>query len=556
MPLFEKKHEELRLRDYQQKAIDDIRQAMVSHSKVVACLPTGAGKTIIATYIVQQLAKRGVRCCFCVETIQLIDQTVATFSKYGIRCGVIQADHPLHDPAADVQIVSVQTLRNRKYEAFDFFIQDECHVFFAHHEKMIAECKHAIGFSATPYRSGLGKHYEAIVSPIAMRELIAKGYLKPFRVFGPKTINMDGARTVAGDFAKNDMAERADKAKITGDIVQHWKKHAVGRKTICFCVNVAHVKHLARGFSRNGIMAEEVHSYQSKDGMDSERKQAMDNFIKGDAEVICSVDILGRGFDYPEVSCVILARPTKSMMVHQQQVGRGLRKGGWEDCLILDHAGNHERLGFVDEYSIDELDDGENKRNKKKKKEREEKLPKPCPSCDYMKPAGQHECVACGFTPENIADIETAEGELKELKRAKSDRKKYTVVEKQEFLGGLNTYAFEKGYKCSAKGNYGWAINKYNEKFGCSPSSKISWNMQCEINDDVKNFIKSCNIRFAKSKAGRDWQRKKNEELDKRNVKYSCKKCGSSASKEIVGIFGPHKIKRVCANCQTFIKWN
>jgi len=490
---------EIVLRDYQEKTISMARDAIAAYKKIVIQLSTGAGKTVIATHILKQVASRGIRCCFVVDRLTLINQTSMVFSQYGIPHGVIQGQHERWRPEELVQIASIQTLSRRSYEDFPFIIIDEIHTLHTEHKKMLSNCTYAIGLSATPWRKGLGKHFKKLIRPVGMRELINKGHLLDFRVYGPRTINTDGLRTVAGDFVESELAERADTVKITGDIVTHWKKHATGRKTICFCVNIAHARHVSREFNRNGIKSVEVNSYQRAEGEGNERQQALDEFVEGDAMVICSVDILGKGFDDPETSCVILARPTKSLMVHVQQVGRGLRVGGNNDCLILDHAGNTERLGFVDEIDISILDDGKSKKSSKEK-ERKEPLPTPCVSCEFMKPARVHKCPACGFEPENIRDVDTEIGELEELKRKKTDRKEYSVSDKQNFIGGLNAYAIEKGYRRGRKGVFGWSINKFNEKFGCNPSNQIDWGYVTTANEDVMNFIKHSNIKYHKRK--------------------------------------------------------
>ncbi len=543
---------ELQLRDYQHEIINEARAALAEHKKIMVMAPTAAGKTILATYMVKIAMSKGLRIGFLVETMQLIDQTVSTFGQYGIPCGVIQAQNPLYDPSQQVQVCSIQTLARRSYDPFDFLIVDEAHVLMKKTKELIEESQFVVGLSATPYRKELGRYYKKLVAPVRMNDLIKNGFLSGYRVYGPSTINTDGLRTVSGDFVKRELAERADKPKITGDIVEHWLKYGKGRKTICFCVNVAHGKHVAAEFNRRGVKAVEVNSYQCNDGVENERKQMMDSFVKGDAEVICSVNILGKGFDFPDVSCAIMARPTKSMMVHQQQLGRAVRVGGgWGFSLILDHAGNFERLGFPEDYNFTELDDGTKSASERKKKEQKEKLPKPCPSCDYMKPAGEHKCAACGFEPENIRDVETQDGELEELKRAKSDRKKYSIKEKQEFMGGLNTYAKEKKYKRSAAGNYGWSINKYKEKFNCLPSSKVDWGFVCEVNEDVKTFIQHCNIRFAKSKKGKEWA----EQNRVKETNHGCKACGCVLMKKEFGLWGPHTVKQSCSNCGSFFKW-
>lgn len=522
---------ELILRPYQEKAVTMLRKSLSINKKVVLQVATGGGKTIIAASILKAAGRR-MRCAFIVDRISLISQASRVFTDYGIDHGIIQGDNPLWDPAAGVQICSIQTLARRKVAPFEFVIIDECHTLFKSHEKIIENAEFVIGLSATPWRKGLGKFFNDLVVPVTMADLMANKDLLQYRVFAPPTIDTAGLRVVAGDYVEKDLAERADKAKITGDIVDHWLKYGRGRKTICFCVNIAHGKHVAREFCRRGIKAVEVNSWQETGKEDAERNKIMREFVEGDAEVITSVDILGKGFDFPGASCAILARPTKSKIVHVQQVGRVLRPGGKEDALILDHAGNFPRLGFVEEINVSSLDDGRNKRSEKKKQEKPNPLPKVCPSCDFLKPAGEHKCQLCGFEPENIRDVEVEAGELKELKKSR----KYTTVEKQIFLGGLNRYAAEHGMKQHHKGFYGWALYSYSDKFGCKPSSKMDWGYQCDINEDVKKFVVHGLIKQAKAPA-------------------TCKDCGSTS---VVSVPGkpPHKWRINCGACGKYIKFS
>lgn len=488
---------EIKLRPYQERMVNESRFAIAEHKKIICQGPTGFGKTIFAASILKSAANKGLRCAFIVDRIALVEQTSAVFDEYGISHGIIQAANKRFSLSEPIQICSIQTLKSRGHDRFDFVIIDEVHSLHAAHKKLIKESKFAIGLSATPWRNGLGKYFNHLVSPVTTRELINQGYLVDFKVYGPRTMDTTGLKEVAGDFVEKEMSERFDIATITGDIVSHYKKLANGKKTICFCVNIAHARHVAREFNKRGVSAVEINSYH-KSGENSEREKIMRSFTDGDASVICSVDILGKGFDYPGVDCVILARPTKSLTVHVQQVGRGLRTyDGAPDCLILDHAGNHERLGFVDEVYNIPLN-AKTKKKSAKKEDKKERKPVACSSCDFIKPVGVKKCPACGIVTEFIKDINVEDGELAEVKRKKKARREYDLDEKQAFLAGLNSYAAKKGMKMHWKGFYGWALYRYKDKFKCNPSNKMNWAEQGPITEDVKNFITHGFIKAAK----------------------------------------------------------
>jgi len=195
------------------------------------------------------------------------------------------------------------------------------------------------------------------------------------------------------------------------------------------------------------------------------------------------------GFDAPNAECGILARPTKSLSLHIQMVGRLLRiYDGKDRALILDHAGNFERLGFHTDPTPVSLD--KRKKGDKKPKEKKEALPKPCPSCHFMKDAGVHTCPKCGFAPEKINTIEESEGELKKIQRKKN--REHTREEKQQFYSGLLGYAKQKGYA------EGWAAHSYKQKFGVWPNAHEK--SSSTPSDEVLRYVKYLNIRRAKSK--------------------------------------------------------
>jgi len=188
------------------------------------------------------------------------------------------------------------------------------------------------------------------------------------------------------------------------------------------------------------------------------------------------------------------------MIKWTQTTGRAMRTfPGKDKATILDFGGNAERLGFPDDFEFLGLDDGKKKKNKAGEvEEKPVRLPKHCPSCDFLKPVGMQTCPACGFTPEFRKDVKAAEGELKKLQR--KIRKEYTIEEKQYWLAMMNQWAANHGMKKHWKGFYGAAIWAYADKFGCRPSGKIDWNAMKFPNDEVNKYMKYRQIRYAKRK--------------------------------------------------------
>jgi len=459
---------------------------------------TGLGKTQIAIQIIKQALKKEKKICFVCHRINLVEQTSNVLAKQGIRHGVIQGSHPDYFIDRPVQVCSIQTLARRDQGEFDIFFYDEVQVLFKAHKTILKNNPDAffVGLSATPMSQGLGKYFTALVHPVTMKDLIKQKVLKGFEIYGPQTIDLSKVKTVAGEWKNDDLAEAADKPKLTADIVQTWLKLARDKKTIVFCTNVAHGRHLQQEFLRHGINAKEVNGYMRKENTDLEigANQIIEEYRNNKFQVIISVEMLVAGFDVTDISCVVFATSTKSKMKWCQGVGRGLRKhDGLDTCTIIDHGSITERLGFPDDIEADffELDDGKHQESKNKKKEKPIKLPKACPSCDFVKPVGVQKCPACGFIPKFIEDQPVSEGELKKLKR--KNNRVYTKKEKQSFFNQLNTYCREKGWRVGA------SSHKYREKFGVFPNA-MQKGIYEPVGKEVLGFIRHLNIRYAYSK--------------------------------------------------------
>jgi DNA repair protein RadD len=294
----------------------------------------------------------------------------------------------------------------------------------------------------------------------------------------------------AGEYTEKSLSEVYDKADILGDVVKTWQKLTPGRKTIVFGVNVAHIKHLKDQFIQAGISACEINAYQTEE----ERQEALDGYIKRGTMVLCSVEVATKGFDHPATEVAVLAVATRSIIKWTQTTGRALRTYyGKERATILDLGGNCARLGFPDDFEFLVLDDGKKKKASEAKKK--ERLPKTCPSCDYIKPVGEKTCPSCGFTPEFKKDVEVEDAELSKIQR--KVKAEYTVEQKQSWLAQLNFYAASRGMKQGRTGCYGWSLHAYKEKFGSWPSNCMDWARRDPIGSDVNGYIMHKNIKYA-----------------------------------------------------------
>jgi len=486
----------MELRHYQAEAIRNLRQAIANKEKPVLSAPTGSGKTLIASEIFSLARAKGKRVVFVVPFLSLINQTWKAFERAGIdgrEMGVIQASHELTDYSKPVQIASAQTLERRTLlPKADIVIFDECHIKRKIYSRWMHESPdvYFIGLSATPWAVGMDDIWTRMIIVSTLSDLIEEGHLSNFRYYAPAQPDLSKVRTRLGDYVEADLEKVMGQADLIADIVNTWREKANERPTFCFCVNRRHAQEVQHQFLRAGIPAGYVDAYTPVE----EREALVEQLRRGDLKVICNIGTMTTGVDAPFVSCIILARPTKSEMLFIQIVGRGLRTDPTKDhCLILDHSNTALSLGRPDEIFHDHFVSGKAaEAGEKTKKEKEEKKPRLCPHCKFVMLPKEKECPSCGFVmPPPQSEIEVAAGELSELGR-NGARGKATKDEKQRFFSGLLWYARQQGYKV------GWAARIYREKFGVWPRGLTG---KPDFPDSVVfKFIEERNRAWARSK--------------------------------------------------------
>jgi len=419
-------------RPFQDEAHEALRNGFRNgHKRQVLMAATGAGKTFIGLRLAHEALAKGRSALFICDRTTLIDQTSAVADRYGLSAhGVIQAKHWRTDPSMPFQIASVQTLANRTWPKADVVIIDEVHCQYKAWVDRIPNLDAAvIGLSATPFSSGLGRLFSNLVNAAPMARLVAEGHLVPMRVFSCIRADMTDAETRAGEWTDRAAEERG--MAIIGDVVSEWQSRAEGRKTICFGATIHHCEEIARQFSEAGIMA----SVFSAKTPQSERETILKEYRKQDSllRVLVSVEALAKGFDVPDVSCVIDCRPLrKSLSTAIQMWGRGLRTSpetGKNDCILLDHSGNiirfREDFEAIYHEGLDALDMGE-KLDKVVRKDKDEDDEKSCcPQCGYQ--PFHRRCMSCGYQIQPASLVEHEAGESHEImirgKPAASDEK-------------------------------------------------------------------------------------------------------------------------------------
>lgn len=343
------------LRDYQYDLVGRTRQAMRdSKRRVLIQSPTGSGKTALTAHMLARAVERGKRAWFVVHRVELLRQSARAFAESAdLDVGLIAAGFP-SSPAAPVQVCSIQTLTKRLsiLHPPDFLVLDEVHHCPSKSwQRVTAACPDAyhVGLSATPQRldgQGLGAFFDALVVGPSTEQLIAQGWLSPYRLFAPSRPDVSGVHRVAGDFNKAELSTTMQSSAVVGDAISHYQRHTPGARALVFAWSLDASRQIAQQFRDVGVEAAHVDGETPR----YERGVAMQRFADGDVRVICNVDLFGEGLDVPALDAVFLLRPTQSLGLYLQQVGRGLRMSpGKSHVTIFDHAGNYERHGLPDD---------------------------------------------------------------------------------------------------------------------------------------------------------------------------------------------------------------
>jgi len=476
----------------QQSGLELIRSAYRRHRRVVAKAPTGWGKTAVAAKIIRAARDKGNRVAFVVDSISLIDQTVVRLGEEGIHeVGVIQANHPLTDYAQPVQVISVQTLRSRGWKFLDFqlVIIDEVHCWHRIYGKWMAAWGAVpfLGLSATPWKPGLGDHWEELVDCGSIGQMIELGRLSPYRIFAVAHPDLKGVKIRSGDYVTGELSERMSNGGLVSDLVGKYRQHHNAGKTLVFAVDRAHAAKIQAEYNGAGIPA----GYIDANVPPEDRKVIADQFHRHELEVVVSVGCLVKGVDW-DVRCIQLARPTRSESLFVQIIGRGLRTAkGKDHCLILDHSDTTIRLGLPEEIEERFTDFVPGKISDTAKREIEEPMSSMCASCSFIKPPRTPVCPQCEFKAQRQTTVQhNVEADLIEItKHQRKLNRTTTPDEKAEFYGGLKHYAASKGYRP------GWAANQYREKFGVWPNA-FKDTPPCAPNADVRGWIKHQAIKF------------------------------------------------------------
>lgn len=456
--------------------------------------------TVLALNVVHEALLRGKRATFVCDRTTLINQTSKVADQLGLGAhGVIQANHWRLDRSLPFQIASVQTLARRHWPESDVIIVDECHTRHKAWVDHVASTKaRVIGLSATPFSKGLGKIFTNLINAATMHELTQDGILVPMKVFSCARIDMRGAETRNGEWTDKAAEERG--LVIVGDVVSEWKKYGGNRKTIAFGPTIAHCEKLCGEFNDAGVPAAVFTSRTTED----QRKELLDEYRKPNSfwKILISVEALAKGFDVPDVGCIIDLRPLrKSLSTAIQMWGRGLRSSpetGKETCILLDHSQNIVRFAedFSDIYfnGLSALDSGEKLDSVIRLDKELDDDGKKCPKCGFQPFAKR--CIACGHEAQSLSLAQVVPGSMREL----------TIGHKKHSIGASDiwaqvcTYTKTVGNPETARGR-AWNLFKHCAGYEL-PRSMPQFEMTPNVvlSREIINKIRQKHIAYAKSR--------------------------------------------------------
>lgn len=459
------------LRPYQEKVINETREALRRHKSVLLQGPTGMGKTAITVFMMGRAAAQGKRAYFLVHQSELLSQTSRALWRQSLEHGVIASGKPRTTMPA--QVASVQTLVRRidQYEEPDILIIDECHRAAANSYQEIRKAwpkALVIGLTATPERTD-GKPLDGMFSDIvigpSIRQLMDDGYLCDYELFAPPIgVDISQVKTRLGDFDKKELEDAVDRPTITGDAVKHYLTHTPGKRCVVMCVSIRHAEHVAAQYQASGIMAEVIEGKMT----DPARDDLLRRFASGETPVICNCQLLVEGVDIPSIEVIQWLRPTKSLVIWMQGNGRGLRPDANKTALtIFDHVGNTMRHGLPDddrEWTLEGKEKG-----KRKASEKDEVKIKQCEQCWAVFTPGPTECPHCGAAIENKPrQLEVVEGELQKVDKAKIAKARRMEQGRAKTIEELVALGLSRGMAKPAQ----WAAITFASRLGRKPKSE------------------------------------------------------------------------------------
>ena len=443
---------------HQTRAINEWQALRTRRVCIVS--PTGSGKTSLAAEIIRRAVLQQWPCLFLAHRKELIDQVHDRLAQFGVKSGVIRASDERFDPTQLVQVASIPTLARRGAKACppaNIVFVDECHRVMADTYQDVLDnypSAFIIGLTATPWRTdnrGLADAFEGLVVAAEYDELIEQKLIVQPTMFAAPIKGLEKLKIRQGDYAAGLLQSLMLGSKLVGAIVPTWMQRASGCQTVVFASGVDHSRVIVEEFKVVGIAAEHLDAETPEE----EREAVLARWRAGTTRVVSNCGILTEGFDYPELGCAILARPTKSKTLYLQMVGRVLRSAKDKTrALLLDHAGLFEEHGFPtdpQDYSLDQTRPTVDTEGD----EREELRYRMCEECHCLNPPDATACMECGNAL--VRDVPLVD----------------EAIELEEIAVATVTHCTVCSKRASKRGNPRWGL--FTSKITCSHCKHVEW---------------------------------------------------------------------------------
>ncbi|PAY32257.1 DEAD/DEAH box helicase [Ligilactobacillus salivarius] len=341
----------MELRPYQETARQKVQEEWEEGKKrTLLVLPTGTGKTIVFSKIIEDRVKKGERVLVIAHRGELLEQASdKLYKSTGLKTATEKAEQTSLGSFYRVVVGSVQTLQREKRlnqfppEYFDTIVIDEAHHAISDGYQRVLqhfEDANVLGVTATPDRGdmrNLGSYFESLAYEYSLPEAIKSGYLSPIKALTiPLKLDLSNVKQQAGDFSTKDLGTALD--PYLEQIAEEMKKQCFNRKTVVFLPLVKTSQKFRDILNKHGFKAAEVN------GESADREQVLKDYEEGKYNVLCNSMLLTEGWDCPSVDCVIVLRPTKVRALYSQMVGRGTRLApGKKELLLLDFLWHTER---------------------------------------------------------------------------------------------------------------------------------------------------------------------------------------------------------------------
>ncbi|MDO5858622.1 DEAD/DEAH box helicase [Myroides odoratimimus] len=334
------------LRIYQHHIVNKVFTNLRHLNSLLIQMPTGTGKTTVFSAIVKKQITEfapNKRVLIIVHRKELVEQIYTRLRIFGIRAGIIMANE-IYEPDRQVQIASLQTLIRKKDlpKNISLIIVDEAHhILSKSYVTLINNYQQSklLGFTATPTRlsgEGFDKIFQKLIQSKSIGWFIENQFLSPYKHLSLKDNDLYNLKinNLTKDYDEVSLSNFMQTDKKLADILLAYEKYSRERKCIIFCVDVKHMLTLTEKFKNHNISCSYIDSNTKKE----EREQILQDFRENRIDVLFNVNIFTEGFDCPDIETVILARPTKSLVLYIQQVGRVLRYKEDNYALIIDCA--------------------------------------------------------------------------------------------------------------------------------------------------------------------------------------------------------------------------